>query len=90
MHNQCETTMAIVSWEPAVKTMGISGKGLKKQAALVYNGGTYLTLRSVSSLNNPQSNEMKFCEKYEVDMLKIITIIRGYILNNFTTYILIL
>jgi hypothetical protein len=23
----------------------------------------YLTLRLVSSLNNPQNNEMKFCEK---------------------------
>jgi hypothetical protein len=29
-------------------------------------------LRSVSSLNNPQNSEMKFCEKYEVGMLKIL------------------
>jgi hypothetical protein len=36
------------------------------------------------SLNNLQNSEMKFCEKYEVDMLKIIIIIIGYILNNFT------
>jgi hypothetical protein len=42
----------------------------------------YLTLRSVLSLNNPQNSEMKFCEKYEVDMLKIIIIIIGYTLNN--------
>jgi hypothetical protein len=42
----------------------------------------YLTLRSVSSLNNPQNSEMRFCEKYEVVMLKIIIIIIGYILNN--------
>jgi hypothetical protein len=35
-------------------------------------------LRSVSSLNNPQKREMKICEKYEVDMLKIIIIIIGY------------
>jgi hypothetical protein len=48
----------------------------------------YLTLRSISSLNNPQNSEMKICEKYEVDMLKIIII--GYTLNNFTTHITIL
>jgi hypothetical protein len=31
---------------------------------------------------------MKFCEvKYGVDMLKIIIIIIGYIMNNFTTHI---
>jgi len=47
----------------------------------------YLTLRLVSSLNNPQNSEMKFCEKYEIDMLKIIVIIIVYILNNFTTHI---
>jgi hypothetical protein len=35
------------------------------------------------SLNNPQNSEMKICEKYEVDMLKIIIIIIGYILNKF-------
>jgi hypothetical protein len=34
----------------------------------------YLTLRLVSPLNNPQNGEMKICEKYEVDMLKIILI----------------
>jgi len=34
----------------------------------------YLTLRLVSSINNPQNSEMKFCE---VEMLKIIIIIRG-------------
>jgi hypothetical protein len=50
----------------------------------------YLSLRSVSSLNNPQNSEMKYCEKYEVDMLKIIIIIIGYIQNNFTTHITIL
>jgi hypothetical protein len=50
----------------------------------------HLTLRSVSSINNAQNSEMKFCEKYEVDMLKLIVIIRGYIMNNFTTLITIL
>jgi hypothetical protein len=45
--------------------------------------GEYLTLRSVSS----QNSEMKFYENNEVDMLKIIIIIIGYILNNFTTLI---
>jgi hypothetical protein len=44
----------------------------------------YLTLRSVSSLNNPQNSEMKICKNYEVVMLKIIIIIIGYTLNNFT------
>jgi hypothetical protein len=34
----------------------------------------YLTLRSVFPVNNPQNSEMKICEKYEVDMLKIIII----------------
>ncbi len=48
------------------------------------------TLRSVWSLNNPQNSEMKICEKYEVDMLKIIIIFIGYTLNNFTTHITIL
>jgi hypothetical protein len=33
---------------------------------------------------------MKFCEKYEVDMLKIIDILIRHILNNFTTHIKIL
>jgi uncharacterized membrane protein len=43
--------------------------------------GRYLTLRSVSSLNNPQNSENEiFCENYEVDMLKILlVIIIGYI-----------
>ncbi len=47
-------------------------------------------LRSNLSLNNPQNNEMKICEKYEVDMLKIIIIIIGYNVNNFITHITIL
>jgi hypothetical protein len=51
---------------------------------------SYLTLRSVLSSNNPQNSEMKFGEKIEVDMLKIIITIIGYILNNFTTHITIL
>jgi hypothetical protein len=50
----------------------------------------YLTLRLVLSLNNPQNNEVKICEKYEVDMLKIIIIIIGYTLNNFIIHITIL
>ncbi len=50
----------------------------------------YITLRSVSSLNDPQNSEMKICEKHEVDILKIIIIIIGYTLNNFTTHITIL
>jgi hypothetical protein len=53
----------------------------------IANAPKYLTLSSVSSVNNPQNNEMKFCEKYEVDILKIIIIIVGYTLNNFTTHI---
>jgi hypothetical protein len=40
----------------------------------------HLTLRSVSSLNNPQNTEMKFGENMEVDMLKIITIISNSML----------
>jgi len=47
----------------------------------------FLTLRLVSSLNNPQSNKNEILWKYEVDMLKIIVIIIYYILNNFTTHI---
>jgi hypothetical protein len=47
-------------------------------------------LRSNLSLNNPQNNEMKICEKYEVDMLKIIIIIISYNVNNFITHITIL
>jgi hypothetical protein len=46
-----------------------------------------LTLRSVSSLNNPQNIEINFFEKYRLDMLKIIIIIIGYILNNFITHV---
>jgi hypothetical protein len=51
-----------------------------------------LSLRSVSSLNNPQNSEMKICENMKlVDMLKIIIIIIiGYnTLNNFTTHVII-
>jgi hypothetical protein len=40
------------------------GKGKQKQK--LFRGSCeireYLTLRSVSSLNNPQNTEMKFCE----------------------------
>jgi hypothetical protein len=43
-------------------------------------------LRLVSPLNDPQKSESTFCEKYEVDKLKIIIIIIGYILNNITTH----
>ncbi len=47
----------------------------------------YLTLRSVLlSLNNPQNSGTIFCEKYEVDMLKIIMIFIGYTLTNFITH----
>jgi len=49
-----------------------------------------LTIRLVLSLNNPRNDEIKICEKYEVDMLKIIIIIIGYIINNFITHITIL
>jgi hypothetical protein len=47
----------------------------------------YLTLRSVLSLSNPQNNEMKICEKFEFDMLKIIMGIVGYTLNDFTIHV---
>jgi hypothetical protein len=50
-----------------------------------------LSLRSVSSLNNPQNSEMKFCENMKlVDVSKIIIIIIiGYTLNNFTTHVIV-
>jgi len=35
----------------------------------------YITLRSVSSLNNPQNGEMNFCGNMKFEMLKIIIII---------------
>jgi hypothetical protein len=57
--------------------------GIKNQPLLV---PAYLTLRSVSSLNNPQNSEIKIWE----NMLKIIIIIIGYTPNNFTTHITIL
>jgi hypothetical protein len=47
-------------------------------------------MRSVLSLNNLQNSEMFFFGKYEVNMLKIIIIIVGYTLNNFTTHTTIL
>jgi hypothetical protein len=47
----------------------------------------YLTLKSVSSLNNPQNSETKICENMKLKCLKIILIIIGYSLNNFTTSI---
>jgi hypothetical protein len=57
---------------------------LMPQLALNMSRATnYLTLRSISSLSNPQNSEMNFYEKYEVDMLEIIIIIMGYTLNNF-------
>jgi hypothetical protein len=46
-----------------------------------------LTLSWVLELKNPQNSEMKFFENMKFDMLKIIIIIIGYILNNFTTHI---
>ncbi len=42
----------------------------------------YFTLRSLSSLNNPQNSEMKICENMIFSMLKIIIIIIGYTPNN--------
>ncbi len=47
----------------------------------------YLTQRSVLPLNNPQNSEMKICENIKLKMLKIIQIIIGYALNDFTTHI---
>ncbi len=44
----------------------------------------YLTVRSVPSLNNSQTSEMKICGNMKFDMFKIIIIILGYALNNFT------
>jgi hypothetical protein len=32
----------------------------------------YITLRSVSSLNNPQKSEMNFCGNMKFEMMKII------------------
>ncbi len=51
---------------------------------------TYLIVQLVSPLNNPQNNEMKICEKIEVDVSKIVRIIIDYTPNNFTTHITIL
>jgi predicted membrane protein len=42
------------------------------------------TLRSVSSLNNPQNSEMKFCENMASgDMLKIIIIIISLLISQY-------
>ncbi len=49
--------------------------------------GWYHTLRSVSSLNNPQNSEMFFLWKYDIDIVKIIIIIIGYTPNNFTAHV---
>jgi hypothetical protein len=57
------------------------------QLSCCFLDAEYLTLRSVSSLNNPKNNEMKFCENMK---LKIGIIIIGYTVNNFTTHITIL
>jgi hypothetical protein len=51
---------------------------------------TYLIVQLVSPLNNPQNNEMKICEKIEVDVSKIVRIIIDYTPNNFTAHITIL
>jgi hypothetical protein len=42
---------------------------------------------SVSSLNNTKNSEIDFCEKCEVEILKIIIIIIGYTLNNYISYV---
>jgi hypothetical protein len=39
------------------------------------NSIMYITLRSVSSLNNPQNGELNFCGNMKFEMLKIIIII---------------
>jgi hypothetical protein len=54
-------------------THGRNQKTMKKKLLMFYI--KYLTLRSISSLHNLKNSKMKFCEKYDVDMLKIITII---------------
>jgi hypothetical protein len=61
----------------------------KKSYTLIGPRGehTLLTLRSVSSLNNPQNSETIFCEKYEVHMLKIIIMMIGYTLSNFIIHL---
>ncbi len=33
---------------------------------ICFKSNTLLTLRSISSLNNPQTNEMKFCENMKL------------------------
>jgi hypothetical protein len=61
------------------------------QGHILRTAGAALRNLRVSSLNNPQNSEMKFCENMTSgDMLKIIIIIIGYDLNNFTTHITIL
>jgi hypothetical protein len=42
----------------------------------------YFTLRSLSSLNNPQNSEMKIYGNMNFSVLKIIIIILGYTPNN--------
>jgi hypothetical protein len=44
------------------------------------------TLMSISSSNSPQNSETNFCEKNEVDKMKIIIILIAYTLNNFPNH----
>jgi len=48
---------------------------------------TYLTIRLVSPLNNPQNNEMKFCENMKLTCRKLSEFIGDYTLNTFSTHI---
>jgi hypothetical protein len=57
------------------------------QSTEVQQNPKYLTLSSVSPLNNPQNSEMKICENMTILKIIIIIIIIGYIKNNFTTHI---
>jgi hypothetical protein len=45
---------------------------------------SYLILRSISALHNPQNTETIL---YEIDMLKIIIIMIGYTVNNFIAHL---
>jgi hypothetical protein len=45
---------------------------LKLMGELHSENTIYLTLRSISSLNNPQNREMKYHENMKFHMLKII------------------
>jgi hypothetical protein len=62
-------TINFTVWSHILSTIGDTLTYIVVTKCFIYLP-TYLTLRSVSSLNNPQNKEIKFCENMKLTFLK--------------------